>query len=182
MANKVKFNVKNVHYAPVTEEGFGKPVALPGAVSIALAAKGDIENFYADGIEYFTTSGDEGYEGDLEIALIPDQFRKDILNEVEDENKVLLEDLSKSVNKMALGFDIDGDKKTTRFWFYNCSTSRPGTESKTNEGKKTPITDKLTIKCAPNEKGVVRAKTTEATTESVYTDWYKSVYVTSTSE
>lgn len=173
---KVKFNIKNVHYAPYVNDEFKTPVAFPGAVAIALQPKGDIEHFYADGLEYYTTSGGEGYEGDLEVALIPDGFRKDILNEIEDENKVLLEDLNKSVNKMALGFDIDGDGKTTRFWFLNCTASRPGTESKTDEGKKTPITDKLTIKCAPNANGIVRAKTTENTTEQVYADWYKSVY------
>ena len=165
-----------MHYAPKKEGGYGTPVAVPGAVSIALSPKGDVEIFYADGVEYHKASGNEGYEGDWELAMIPDQFRKDILKEIEDDNKVLIENVNEETEEFALGFDIDGNSKTTRFWFYDCSVARPGTEAKTTEGKKTPLTDKLSISCAPLENGVVRAKTTADTTSTVYTDWYKQVY------
>lgn len=56
--DKVKFNICNVHYAPITvaEEGtvtFGTPVPMPGAVSISMDPTGEPESFYADGIEYY---------------------------------------------------------------------------------------------------------------------------------
>ena len=49
-ANKVKFNIKNVHYALLKESEGGavtwdKPVKVPGAVSIALDASGEITPF-----------------------------------------------------------------------------------------------------------------------------------------
>ena len=56
MNNKVKFNICNCHYAlqKLSETGevtFGTPVAMPGAVSLALDPNGEPESFYADGIE-----------------------------------------------------------------------------------------------------------------------------------
>ena len=178
MANKVKFNIKNLHYAVKTQEGYATPVAIPGAVSLSLEAQGELSPFYADGIKYYVTSSNGGYGGDVEMALIPDQFRKDVLKEVEDVNKVLIENSNTESVEFALGFDIDGDQKTTRFWFYNCTATRPSTNSQTNEATKTPITDTITISCAPGSDGNVRAKTTAETTEEVYNNWYKNVYVT----
>ena len=92
--NKVKFNICNVHYAPITvaEEGtvsFGTPVPMPGAVSISMDPTGEPESFYADGIEYYVINNNQGYDGDLELAMIPESFRTDILKEEQDANKVL---------------------------------------------------------------------------------------------
>ena len=58
MPNKVKFGLKNVHYATVTfaSDGaatFGTPVAIPGAVDMSLSKNGDTYEFYADDGVYF---------------------------------------------------------------------------------------------------------------------------------
>ena len=52
---------------------------IPGAVSIGLDANGEPSNFYADGYAYYTISNNLGYEGDLEIAMVPESFRVDVL-------------------------------------------------------------------------------------------------------
>ena len=49
--NKVKFNLKNVHYALLTLSAqnvpsYGKPVPVPGAVSLSLDANGEPEKRY----------------------------------------------------------------------------------------------------------------------------------------
>ena len=120
MSNKVKYNLKNVHAAKLTESvvdgvtsfSYDTPKAIPGAVSISLDAEGDSSPFYADGIVYFRTSSNNGYSGDLEMALIPEWFRTEILREKLDNKGVLLEksDVSET-EKFALLFEFDGDVK-----------------------------------------------------------------------
>ena len=62
MANKVKFNIKNCHYAPVDSDGkYGTPIAMPGAVNLSLSVQGELSKFYADGIAYYTSSSNGGY-------------------------------------------------------------------------------------------------------------------------
>ena len=109
--NKVKFNICNVHYAPITvaEEGtvsFGTPVPMPGAVSISMDPTGEPESFYADGIEYYVINNNQGYDGDLELAMIPESFRTDILKEEQDANKVLVENANSETGSFALLFEF----------------------------------------------------------------------------
>lgn len=179
--NKVKFNICNVHYAPisVTEDGvvsFTTPVSMPGAVSISMDPTGEPESFYADGVEYYTINNNQGYEGDLELAMIPEEFRTDILKEEADVNKVLVENANSETGSFALLFEFDGDIRKIRHVLYNCSASRPTIESKTNEEDKEVQTETLTVKARPMANGCVKAKTGDNTTETVYANWYKSVY------
>ena len=81
--NKVKFGLKNCHYALVTidEDGkvtFGTPVSMPGSVSLSLDAEGDNDPFYADDSVYYMVSNNNGYSGDFELALIPESFLVDV--------------------------------------------------------------------------------------------------------
>lgn len=76
----MKFNLRNAHYAmlSVAEDGtvsYGTPVPMPGSVSISLDANGEPENFYADGVAYYVINNNMGYDGDLELAMIPEAFR-----------------------------------------------------------------------------------------------------------
>lgn len=184
MGNKVKFNICNVHYAPIAiatngELTFATPVAMPGAVSLSLDPNGEPESFYADGVEYYIISNNMGYDGDLELAMIPEHFRTDILKEEADDNKVLVENANVETGSFALLFEFDGDVKKIRHVLYNCSASRPKIESKTNEESREVQTETLTVKARPLSSGYVKAKTGDSTAEAVYADWYKSVYMPS---
>ena len=183
MGNKVKYNLKNVHAAKLSkdEEGnlvYTTPVAIPGAVSISLDAEGDSSPFYADGIVYFRSSSNNGYSGDLEIALIPEWFRVDILKEKLDKNKVLVEksDVTET-EKFALLFEFEGDEHGIRHVLYNCSASRPSIESETKEDTIEPGTEKLSLTADPREDGLVKSRTGDNTESTVYENWYKSVYI-----
>lgn len=139
MANKIKYNLKNVHAAKLTlsdsgEYTYDTPKAIPGAVSISLDAEGESNPFYADGIVYFRSTSNNGYSGDLEIALIPEWFRTDILREELDKNGVLVENSNiAETNKFALLFEFDGDAKSIRHVMYNCNATRPSIESETKK-------------------------------------------------
>ena len=180
--NKVKFNICNVHYALITvsEEGevaFGTPVAMPGAVSLSLEPNGEPSNFYADGYAYYTISNNMGYEGDLELAMVPESFRTDVLKESLDTNQVLVENANVETANFALLFEFDGDVKKIRHVLYNCSAARPNIESTTNEEEIEVQTETLAITAAPLANGYVKARTGDSTTDTVYTGWYTSVYM-----
>ena len=117
--NKVKFNICSVHYALITVDDngdvtFGTPVAMPGAVSLSLEPNGGPSNFYADGYAYYTISNNMGYEGDLELAMVPESFRTDVLKESLDDNSVLVESANVETANFALLFEFDGDVKIGR--------------------------------------------------------------------
>ena len=180
--NKVKYNLKNAHYALLTfgTDGnpvFGTPVPMPGSVSLSLDANGEPENFYADGIAYYVINNNMGYEGDLELALIPEGFRTDVLHETLDANGVLIEDANAEIAAFALLFEFDGDQKHIRHVLYNCSASRPGIEGKTNEDSKEVQTETLSVKATPLPDGKVKAKTGNTTNATAYNGWYSAVYL-----
>lgn len=181
-ANKVKFGLKNVHYALLTtgDEGavsFGTPVAIPGAVNLSLDAQGEPRTFYADDIAYYVTAANDGYSGTLEIALIPDSFRKDVLQDTEDQtDKVLIENVSAESKPFALLFEFAGDQKAVRHVLYNCSATRPGLAGATTTNTKEPTTERMTITASPLANGNVKAKTTPDTPDEKYNAWYQSVW------
>jgi len=180
--NKVKYNLRNVHYALLTFNAqgtpvFGTPVHIPGAVSLSLEANGEPSIFYADGYAYYTVSNNQGYEGDLEIAMLPDSFRTDVLKETMDSNSVLIEDATVETAAFALLIEFDGDQKKIRHVMYNCTATRPTIESATNEEEIEVKTETLTIKASPLEGGYVKARTSDNTNATAYNNWYSSVYM-----
>ena len=180
-ANKVKYNLCNVHFAPLVEGSDGTiswdtPEAMPGAVSLSMDPAGEPESFYADGIEYFIINNNQGYEGDLELALIPESFRTKILNETKDSASVLVENANSQAGHFALLFEFDGDVKKVKHVLYNCSASRPSISSKTNEDTREIQTETLSLKARPLSSGLVKAKTGDSTKATVFNKWYTKVY------
>lgn len=155
---------------------YDAPIKMPGAVSLSLEQQGELSPFYADGIKYYVAASNGGYQGDLEMALITDEFREKILGETKDKNGVLIENSNVEAKEFALGFQVDGDAEPTLFWFYNCTATRPNLEAKTNSDSKEPDTDTVSISCAASEDGTVRAKTTKESYEKAKVKWFTEVY------
>ena len=185
--NKIKYGLKNVYYALATIAAdntatFGTPVAIPGAVNLTLDAQGDRSPFYADNIEYYVSVANNGYEGDLEIALVPESFEKDILGMVEDNKDVLLEDANAEPKHFALLFQFEGDQRAKKHVIYNCTTTRQSIEGETKGENIDPKTETLSLRAAPIHvsainKDIVKAKTTDTTDATTYSGWNSTVYV-----
>lgn len=152
-ANKIKYGLKNVHYAKITETAgrivYAVPKPIPGAVSISLPPAGEKSTFEADDSVYFEENVNNGYEGDLEIALIPDSFKQEIFGETVDANGLLVENSDAVQSNFALLFEFSGDKQKTRHILYNCSASRSDVAGKTKGKSVDPQTDKLKLSARP---------------------------------
>lgn len=189
-ANKVKYNLKNVHWAKVTFNESNQPVfgtvhPWPGAVSMSLEAQGEPTIFHADGIRYYVVNNNQGYSGDYECALVPELFKKEILGEIEDSNGVLVEDSDTPSVHFALMFEFEGDQRGIRHVVYNNTATRPSIGSKTKEDSTEVQTEKITIMSSPVylssiAKNVVKVSSGDNTTQTAYNNWYNTVYTPNT--
>lgn len=180
--NKVEFGLRNAYYAVVTLDEvtnkveFGVPVRLPGAVSLTLDASGDLVRFKADDIDYYTNPNNQGYEGTLTLARVPETFKKDVLGEEQTEGGVMVENSDAQTKRFALMFEFQGDKKAIRHVMYYCSANRPSLGSTTKDSGEPNTTD-LSVTVSPRpDNNQVKAKTTPGTTDPIYNSWYTTVY------
>lgn len=176
--NKVNFGLKNVHYAPITVGPtgaltYGTITPIPGAVELSLEPRGDMSEFYADDILYYVTGANQGYDGTLTIANIPEQFAIDCLGEERGANGLMTEKVTAKGRNFALLFEFDGDVKETKHILYNCSASRPSLGSSTKTNATEPYTNELTFVAMARESDLaVKTKTTSTTNNGVHTSWY----------
>ena len=185
-ANKIRYGLKNVYYAVATIDSdgaatYGTPVKISGAVNLSLEAQGERSVFHADDIDYYTAVANDGYEGDLEIALVPASFEKDILGAEESDESVLIESKDAEPGHFALLFEFRGDQHKVRHVMYNCTATRPTVEGETKAEGIEPKTETLSIKAgsiynAALDKDIVKAKTKEDTDTETYNAWFSEVY------
>lgn len=187
--NKIKYGIKNVYYAVATiatngSATYGSPKPLAGAVSISLDAQGETSPFYADNVVYYTSVANNGYEGDLELAKVPDDFLKDVLGYTEDAHGALFEDADAPVVHFALLFQFEGDAHAKRHVLYNCTAARPSLSGQTKEDTIEPQTETISITAtsvynASYDKNVVKASVTP-TEATQYNAWTTTVYQVTT--
>ena len=182
--NKVKYGLSNCYYAVLSAAGtYGTPVALPGAVSLSLDQEGETNKFRADNIDYYTSVSNNGYSGDLELAIIPDSFLTDVMGEVKDSTSGLQYELGNvQPSAFALLFQFEGDVKATRHVLYNCKATRPTVGSQTTDTSIEPVTETLSITATAREmtvagatKPVVKGKCSYG--DSAYSSFFSAVVV-----
>lgn len=181
MANKIKYGLRNVYYSKITYTGntaaYASPVAIPGAVNLSMDAQGELSPFYGDDIVFWQGASNNGYSGTLEVALLPDSFRKDILGETEDTNHVAFEFADGETNEFALLFEFQGDKNAVRHSFLRCVATRAAVTGSTKETSITPQTETLNITAMPRlSDECVKGRCDKATAPTQYASWFTTVY------
>lgn len=184
--NKVKFGIKNATLFPATiaadgSATYGTAIPVPGSVSLSLDQQGETNKFYADNIAYYTSVTNNGYEGDWEVAKLPDAVLTGILGFVEDTNGVLVEDANAPVVHFAFAFQFEGDAHARRHILYNCTMNRPSVASATKEDGIEPQTETVTITAtsihnATLDKDIVKASATQADSATQYAAWFTTAY------
>lgn len=180
--NKVKFGLSNVHVAKITEQDgeitYGEPIAMPGAVALSADPEGETTPFYADNIQYYVAVSNNGYTGELELAMTPTEFLKEILGQQEDTNGALFESSDDVNARFALMGEIEGDAKKRRFVYYDCTATRPSAEMNTIEDTKEPQTDTIEITMSPRTTDHIIKAVIEPndTNEDVYNTFFTKVY------
>lgn len=176
--NKVQYNLKNVHFHPITGfesdmPQYAEKIANPGAVTYSLSPQGNTTVFYADGIAYHTTTANNGYNGELETAKFVDKVRTEIFEEeLNETDKVFIENAMKKGKPFGMTFEFDGDQKAVRHVLYYCTATRPNIESSTTTDSVEVKTEKITVTASPLPNGLVKARTGPETTKEVYDAWH----------
>lgn len=174
--NLEKFGLENVYAWPIEtyDENdlptYGTPIRIRGAVDLTLDASQDSTPFYADNVVYYMSKSNSGYEGTLQVALLPKAFRTEVLGEQEDAAGVMVESAEPKEKEFALAFQFAGDAHNTRHLFYRVSANRPPVAGGTVNNTKTPQTDTVPITAMPRiDNKLVKASAAESS--PAYTTW-----------
>ena len=191
--NKVRFGLKNVYYALLTEaadsstnNSFGTPKAVPGAVSMTMDSNGTDGTFYADNVAYYKTFANNGYTGSLEMARITDEMLEDVWG-MTVENGILTEKNNVQPKPFALMFQISGDKNEELYVLYRVvPTTKPSMGSETVAEQVEPGTQTFDFEALPlvtgpsYQEGKVFGRTVESTSTAIRTAWFTNVQIATT--
>lgn len=180
--NKVLYGIEQCHIAKITEENgsitYGAPFAVPGVVGLSFDPEGEETPFYADNVKYFIASSNQGYSGDLELAMTPEKFLIDILGRTKDTNGAIFEKADDKNARFALMFQGQGDKTGRRWVFFDCTATRPSKENNTKEQDIEVGTETMSITMSPRstDKVVMAYIEPTDTNKDVYDNFFTKVY------
>lgn len=149
MANKVTFGLSNVHVGTWTESNgtvtLGTPMHIPGAVSWTPSQDTDQYTFYADNSAYWSSYADGKIEGDLTMALFPDEFKTQFLGYRALTDGGLAQVKNATKPNIFLCGEVEGDTEKRRFIFFNGTCSAVSREYNTTEENKEVQTESVSL-------------------------------------
>lgn len=153
--NRIKYGISNVVVWPIastSEEGeptYGTRIPVPGSVNLGLDPQDNVSIFYADNVAYVRSESNSGYDGDLEIAIVPPAFEQEILGFRKDASGVVAEYANGQKKDFAMAFQFEGDVNATRHILYRVSSGRAPINASTTSETTTPDTDTIAITALP---------------------------------
>ena len=180
--NKVLYGIEQCHIAKITETDgvitYGTPFDVKGVRGLNFDPEGEETPFYADNVKYFIASSNQGYTGDLELAVTPEKFLTDILGRIKDENGVIFENAKDKTARFALMFQGEGDQTGRRWVFFDCTATRPSRENNTKEESIEVGTETMSITMSPRstDKAIMAFIEPNEDNQSVYNTFFESVY------
>lgn len=177
MGNRIRYGLRNVHYAIWEAGAYGKSYPIAGAVSLSVSPLSEAVHWMDwDGARREEEQMLQGYDGRLEAALFPDHFRRQVLGEQEESGGVIVERVAPIRKSFALLFEISGDRRATRYVLYHCRAVHPGSEAGTRRGRIEPNTESMDIRILPDPYGRIRGRTGENTLPEIYDSWFEQVH------
>lgn len=176
MANKVMFGVSNLYVGEYTVSTtgtvtLGTPYQLPGTVDISMEPQSELTEFHADNVVYWSGYSDDGFEGSIENALFPDDFKTRFLNYQAITGGGIAQVKTKTTSPVYMMFQAEGDSAARRMIAYNVSLGQITRTYHTTEGSNEPATATLPFRVS-GDAGTGVVKVGYPATASVYSTMF----------
>lgn len=172
---RISYGLSKLYYAVLSDNGYGTPKNIPGAVRINLdPVIREIKFTGLDGEEKTPYTIFDGYNGTIEFAGLTEDFMKDILGYTAAEDGTLIEIVPSFVlPKCALIFETSGT--VARHKYFYSTFSRPGfsAETTSNSVKIDPVSLSVSIRKHPATKEFKRISSNISAAS--YKNWFSAV-------
>lgn len=171
----VSYGLSKLYYAVLSENGYGTPKNIPGAVSIKLdPVIREIKFTGLDGEEKTPYTIFDGYNGTIEFAGLTDDFLKDILGYTDADDGTLIEVVPSFVlPKCALLFETSGVPQRHKYFYSAFSRPAFSAETTSNSVKIDPISLSVSIRKHPTTKEIKRISSNASAAS--YKEWFSAV-------
>jgi phi13 family phage major tail protein len=157
---------------------------IPGAVSFSPTSNANNTDFHADNVLFFSAVSDTGgITGNLEMALFPNTFLRDVLGWAIADNGGLVQLANQPHPPFALLFEVAGNEEPIRVVYYNCVGSTPTDSHTTNTQNITVATKSMAISATPillpNQRWAPRYSLKKSDSEADFANFFTQVIVPS---
>ena len=181
---KITYGLKKLAYAKVTtdENGkvtYGTPKMMPGARAISLSPVGEDVAVYADDCNYVNITSNQGYDGNVTVLGVPEDFMVEILGMTKDANGAMIENAEDTKSAFALLGEFSSETALKkRFVLYNCTAGRADFASNTKEESPEATEYSIPLTASPcTETGNVKASVVGGVeANEAFDKWYTAVY------